>query len=578
MRSWSGRTRSYGYSTIRQQWSRKHMGTIIGDTGCPQCIEQGRDSTHNHLMIFDDGGAHCNRCGYTEPKGSRDEDGEPTGEPTSPSKRVSNESNSMTLDEVQKLPVAALKARGIDKDICEKEGVRVEYNTSTGEEKGYYYPVYKNGQIIAHKNRVLPKDFYWVGSVKGKKPELFGQHTCQKGGKKLLICGGQDDYLAAKQMLWRKYPNFPPNVVSLIHGESASSAADNLDFINSYEEVLIYTDMDEVGRKCASEIAELVGEKARIVETSEKDANDMLRNSKSAEFINAFFSAKPYAPVGFVTVDDVWEEATAMPEWGKKWPWPTLTKLTYGRRLGEGIYFGAGVKVGKSEAVNQIAHHVTQVEEGKIALFKLEEKPAMTARKIAGKIMHKQFHVPDGPFTQEELKEGVEKVRGGVVMYDSYGSTSWDDLKKAIRHAVKVEGCEDIVIDPLTRLTSGMNSAEANTELERISDELSKMAKDLGFFYMVFAHLKAPQTGKPHEEGGKVHSNQFTGSRAMMRACYYMVGIQRDKTLEDEVERNTSTFVLLEDRAFGNSGLFEVFYNRETGDYLEPVNDFKGEY
>ena len=115
----------------------------------------------------------------------------------------------------------------------------------------------------------------------------------------------------------------------------------------------------------------------------------------------------------------------------------------------------------------------------------------------------------------------------------------------AMRHAVIVDGVQDIIIDPLTRLTVGMSSSEVNTELERVSDEISKMAKDLGFTYYIFCHLKAPATGKPHEEGGKVRSNQFHGSRAMMRACYYMVGSERDKTLEEDDERNTSHFVLL---------------------------------
>ena len=61
----------------------------------------------------------------------------------------------------------------------------------------------------------------------------------------------------------------------------------------------------------------------------------------------------------------------------------------------------------------------------------------------------------------------------------------------------------------------------------------------------------------------------------MMRACYYMIGIERDKTVDDPIERNTSSFVLLEDRAFGNVGSFDVYYNRDTGDYLEPVQEFK---
>jgi len=124
-----------------------------------------------------------------------------------------------------------------------------------------------------------------------------------------------------------------------------------------------------------------------------------------------------------------------------------------------------------------------------------------------------------------------------------------------------------------------MTASDANQELERIADEISSLAKDLGFTYYIFCHLKAPTAGKPHEEGGRVHSNQFTGSRAMMRACYYMIGIERDKSPDlPDVVRNMSSFVLLEDRAFGMSGRFNVHYNMDTGDYLEPDLDVTEEY
>ena len=148
-----------------------------------------------------------------------------------------------------------------------------------------------------------------------------------------------------------------------------------------------------------------------------------------------------------------------------------------------------------------------------------------------------------------------------------FRSNRWDDIEPAIRFAVN-QGATNVIIDPLTRLVSS-DPSEANKQLVEISDKISKMAKDLGFFYLILTHLNAPQSGKPHEEGGKVHSNQFTGSRAMMRACYYMLGIERDKTKEDEIERNTSQFVLLEDIEFGNRGKFDVCYDRQTGDYLE---------
>ena len=43
------------------------MTEIIGDSSCPSCIKHDADRTGNHLILFSDGGAYCNRCGYSEP-------------------------------------------------------------------------------------------------------------------------------------------------------------------------------------------------------------------------------------------------------------------------------------------------------------------------------------------------------------------------------------------------------------------------------------------------------------------------------------------------------------------------------
>ena len=57
----------------------------------------------------------------------------------------------------------------------------------------------------------------------------------------------------------------------------------------------------------------------------------------------------------------------------------------------------------------------------------------------------------------------------------------------------------------------------------------------------------------------------------MSEKCKYMLGIQRDQYADDPIERNTSTFHLLLNSGFGKTGKFSVFYNDETGDYLEGV-------
>ena len=54
-----------------------------------------------------------------------------------------------------------------------------------------------------------------------------------------------------------------------------------------------------------------------------------------------------------------------------------------------------------------------------------------------------------------------------------------------------------------------------------------------------------------------------------------MWGIERNKDPDLPVkDRNTSTIVLLEDRKYGRSGYFKVYYDPDTGDYLEPPEGF----
>ena len=44
-------------------------------------------------------------------------------------------------------------------------------------------------------------------------------------------------------------------------------------------------------------------------------------------------------------------------------------------------------------------------------------------------------------------------------------------------------------------MVQGMSASDVNMSLEKFSDEISKLSKDLGFTYYCFCHLKAPTTG-----------------------------------------------------------------------------------
>ncbi len=65
----------------------------------------------------------------------------------------------------------------------------------------------------------------------------------------------------------------------------------------------------------------------------------------------------------------------------------------------------------------------------------------------------------------------------------------------------------------------------------------------------------------------------------MMESTYYMLGIERDKSPDlPPIVRNMSWFVILEDRMFGNTVKFPVYFDVKTGRYREPNEAILEEY
>lgn len=527
-----------------------------------------------------------------------------------------------SMEDVSKYPTLAIPERFISKATAEHFGIKTAVSPKDGKTHvAHYFPYTIDGEIVGYKKRdltvpkVAPYHFTTIG-FQSAKCDLFGTTAANKtGGKKLWVTEGEYDCAATWEVLKNKYPQGNPNVVSISNG--TANAVQNLGqkqnqaTVKKYSECILVFDADKAtqeerekqkimkGKDAVAAVYSLMPDIQVAALPDEYDPIDMIREGMAEQLYWACMKPVQYTPDGFIKYETFKEKASELPKLGKPWPWPSMTKLSLGRRNGEGHYIGAGVKIGKSEFVNQLSEYVIKTEGGRIALFKFEEEPEVTCKKVAGKIYGKDFTNPEkvifiqedgvltdiygkeiydttrGYFDQETLTKAVNEVGDNVIYYNNYGACSWDVVKGAIRHAVLVEGVTDVVLDPISRMVAGVSAAEANTLLERFADELSKMAKDLGFIYYCFCHLKSPDSGPPHERGGKVQSHQFTGSRAMMRSTYYMWGIERNKDPDiTSKERNTSTIVLLEDRKYGRSGYFKVYYDQDTGEYLEPPEGF----
>jgi twinkle protein len=225
----------------------------------------------------------------------------------------------------------------------------------------------------------------------------------------------------------------------------------------------------------------------------------------------------------------------------------------------------------------------------KVFLAAPEEANNKTYKLLAGKLEGKIFHDPEVVFDEKAYDRAGEILKSQLAMVSLYQHIGWESLRKDMLAAAEW-GAKAHFIDPITNLTNGINSAEANTMLQGIAQEISAMALDLNIVVFMFCHLKANdgslssdqrqakyKQGRyiglgncSHEVGGDINSSQFAGSRAMMRSANMMLGLlaNKDPELPEDI-RNTRVLQVLEDREFGISEKFQLFWDKHTGKFNE---------
>jgi twinkle protein len=273
-----------------------------------------------------------------------------------------------------------------------------------------------------------------------------------------------------------------------------------------------------------------------------------------------------WRPEGIVGIQDVRERALATPTVGRPYPWPAVTKATFGRTAGQVIALGAGSGVGKTDVFTQmIEFDVTQLNLN-VGVIYLEQPVTETVKRIAGKHAGKRFHVPDGSWTQDELVAAIDKIAEGNRLHfvDAFGTTEWSMVRSYIRYLARSLGVDHVYLDHLTALAAAED--DERKALEKIMAELAGDAKELGVVIHFVSHLATPE-GKPHEEGGRVMAKHFKGSRAIIYWSHFMFGLERDTQAEDPAERSRMTLRCLKDRTTGqaNGQTWELTYDAATG-------------
>ena len=231
------------------------MGFVKYHQPCPLC------NSSDAASVNEDGSAYCFSC-Y-----ERIADYENSEAPVVED-FVAHKNNSMNNNEGS---FVDLTDRKISLATARKYGVKATTKPD-GSIETHSYPYYIANEIVGTKVRnCTTKDFTWRGSPKGTM--LFGQQIAQTGGKYITLVEGECDAMAAYELMGSKWP-----VVSVKNGAGGSvkDVKENLEFLESFECVVINFDNDKVGQEAAQKVARLFKPgKSKIVQLPDefKDPN-----------------------------------------------------------------------------------------------------------------------------------------------------------------------------------------------------------------------------------------------------------------------------------------------------------------
>ena len=458
------------------------------------------------------------------------------------------------LDQIHALESRGFQERGIKKVVAEHFGVKVEYDES-GNIISHFYPYTKDRQVVAYKQRSLPKKFQTHGDF--KDVELFGTNVAS-GSRYIVITEGELDAMSVAQAIYDKYTKFYP-VVSLASASQVKQLINQRDWLRTFEKVILMLDQDEPGKKATEEACRIVGfDKVYVAKLPRKDPSEVLTQDGSAVLMSAVFDAQPYSPAGIVKGEAIWEQFKRRKSTVSV-PYPDclagLNSKLEGMREGEIVLFTSGTGSGKSTVIKETVLEILSKTDSKVGMVSLEESVGDTAEKFIGMAIRKSPR--DDTVTEEELYSGFQKVFGDerLILLDHQGSVSDESLTDKIEHLALI-GCKYIILDHITiAVSEGADGKTGNEAVDYVMSELLKITKKHNIWLGIISHLrKGNSQQKPFEEGRLPSLDDIKGSGSIKQICFDIIAFARNMTAEDVNERNTIKFRVLKARFTGDTG------------------------
>jgi len=523
------------------------QGEFLYHRECPDC------NSSDGLAVYTTGTGHCFVC----ESNFRDLEGEEMTD-----KGEQREFKNETFNEL--VPITVRK-RGIDAERFKQ----YSYGTNT---KGVHTINHfdANGTLVAQKFRFPDKTFSWTGNAKAAVP--FGMNLWRSGGKKIYITEGEIDCLSVAEGMGGKYP-----VISINNGANSAKKdlAKHIEYLNSFDEVVLVFDNDEPGHKATSEVSQLFppGKVSTVNTAPYKDMNEVLVALGKAGVLKYYYETKAFTPDGIVAGASLDYDTIVSMDSTKSYmtPFDGLNKHLRGLRKGELVTFTAGSGMGKTTLVREVAYDLAVNQDMRIGWVALEENTQRSALGFMGIHLDTPIHLAEEreAIDGDKLHKAFDEViaTDNIYFYDHWGSLDSDNLISKLRFLAVAASVDFIFLDHISIVVSGTDTGNERIAIDNLMTALRSLAEETQVGICIISHLRRPSGDKGFENGTEVTLSHLRGSGGIAQLSDAVVAMERDQ--QAATDSNVGTVRILKNRYTGETGLSgKVKYYMETGRLL----------
>ncbi len=475
-----------------------------------------------------------------------------------PAEGINLNSQSRKMNDVNfKGEPEALRKRNISEKTCRFFRIYRDGNTLR-------FPYFtSDGVLVGFKIKDKQKEFTYEGVSTNT---LFGQHLFPTTGKRIVITEGELDAASCYEAM----SGWP--MVSVPHGAAAAKrdVQKQIPLFQGYQEIVLFFDNDEAGRKAAEEAAAVlpIGRVKIARMEAYKDPSEALQANDADAIRKAIWEAKPWRPDGIIEGKTLYQDIiTPTPPADYDYPFKGLQDKLHGIRHQELTTITSGSGQGKSSFCRQLAADLLSKGE-KVGYLALEESNRRTALGLMSCAVGKALHI--GEHEQEELEAAFNRsiANWNLYLFDGFGSFDPDIIYNRIEYLSTGLECRVVFLDHLSILLSGLEGDERKM-IDTTMTKLRSLVERTGISLFLVSHLRRSSNDRStHEEGGRVSLSQLRGSHSIAQLSDQVIALERDQ--QAETERDITTLRIIKNRYSGETGYAgKIRYNLETSRFTE---------